>query len=106
MSRRAVRSVTPSRAASVGAEMPGCVCSSASVSSRRLVVLIAKTTPETRTVTDRVVRDPGVMTEKTLLRPVGLVNSPAFTHVAVVPPGMTTLYVGGQNAVDGEGRLI
>ena len=46
------------------------------------------------------------MTEKTLLRPVGLVNSPAFTHVAVVPPGMTTLYVGGQNAVDGEGRLI
>ncbi|GAA1538486.1 RidA family protein [Kribbella lupini] len=33
-------------------------------------------------------------------------NSPAFTHVAVVPPGMTTLYVGGQNAVDGEGRLI
>jgi enamine deaminase RidA (YjgF/YER057c/UK114 family) len=46
------------------------------------------------------------MTEKTLLRPEGLVNSPAFTHVAVVPPGMTTLYVGGQNAVDGEGRLI
>ncbi|GAB3826443.1 RidA family protein [Kribbella italica] len=46
------------------------------------------------------------MTEKTLLRPEGLVNSPAFTHVAVVPPGMTTLYVGGQNAVDGEGKLI
>ncbi|GAB2561364.1 RidA family protein [Kribbella endophytica] len=46
------------------------------------------------------------MTEKTLLRPAGLVNSPAFTHVAVVPPGMTTLYVGGQNAVDGEGKLI
>jgi enamine deaminase RidA (YjgF/YER057c/UK114 family) len=46
------------------------------------------------------------MTEKTLLRPEGLVNSPAFTHVAVVPPGMTTLYVGGQNAVDGESRLI
>ena len=45
------------------------------------------------------------MTEKTLLRPEGLVNSPAFTHVAVVPPGMTTLYVGGQNAVDGEGKL-
>ncbi|MGC4936653.1 RidA family protein [Kribbella sp. DT2] len=46
------------------------------------------------------------MTEKTLLRPEGLVNSPAFTHVAVVPAGMTTLYVGGQNAVDGEGKLI
>ncbi|MEV6287902.1 RidA family protein [Kribbella sp. NPDC051770] len=46
------------------------------------------------------------MTEKTLLRPEGLVNSPAFTHVAVVPAGMTTLYVGGQNAVDGAGRLV
>lgn len=32
-------------------------------------------------------------------------NSPAFSHVAVVPPGATTLYVGGQNAVDGAGAL-
>lgn len=33
-------------------------------------------------------------------------NSPAFTHVAVVPPGATTVYVGGQNAVDGDGVLV
>jgi enamine deaminase RidA (YjgF/YER057c/UK114 family) len=44
--------------------------------------------------------------EKTLLRPEGLVQSPAFTHVAVVPPGMTTVYVGGQNAVTGDGTLV
>ena len=43
---------------------------------------------------------------KTLLRPEGLVQSPAFTHVAVVPPGMTTVYVGGQNAVTGDGTLV
>lgn len=41
-----------------------------------------------------------------LLRPEGLVQSPAFSHVAVVPPGATTVYVGGQNAVDAEGRLV
>jgi hypothetical protein len=36
-----------------------------------------------------------------LLRPDGLVISPAFSHVAVIPPGATTIHVGGQNAVDG-----
>jgi enamine deaminase RidA (YjgF/YER057c/UK114 family) len=41
-----------------------------------------------------------------LLRPEGLVRSPAFSHVAVVPPGATTIYVGGQNAVDADGALI
>lgn len=41
-----------------------------------------------------------------LVRPEGLVASPAFSHVAVVPPGATTVYVGGQNAVDAEGRLV
>jgi enamine deaminase RidA (YjgF/YER057c/UK114 family) len=46
------------------------------------------------------------MAEKSLLRPEGLVRSPAFTHVAVVPPGATTVYVGGQNAVDGDGTLV
>jgi hypothetical protein len=46
------------------------------------------------------------MTEKSLLRPEGLVHSPAFSHVAVVPPGATTVYVGGQNAVDAEGTLV
>src|SRR6185312_694079 len=43
---------------------------------------------------------------KTLLRPEGLVRSPAFTHVAVVPPGMTTVHVGGQNAVTADGTLV
>ncbi len=46
------------------------------------------------------------MTEKSLLRPEGLVQSPAFSHVAVVPPGATTIYVGGQNAVDASGALV
>lgn len=43
---------------------------------------------------------------KSLLRPEGLVRSPAFSHVAVVAPGATTVYVGGQNAVDGDGTLV
>ena len=49
------------------------------------------------------------MTENSLmslLRPDGLVRSPAFSHVAVVPPGATTVYVGGQNAVDADGNLV
>jgi enamine deaminase RidA (YjgF/YER057c/UK114 family) len=46
------------------------------------------------------------MDEIRLLRPEGLVNSPAFSHVAVVPPGATTIYVGGQNAVDATGALV
>jgi enamine deaminase RidA (YjgF/YER057c/UK114 family) len=40
------------------------------------------------------------------IRPEGLVASPAFSHVAVVPPGATTIYVGGQNAVDANGSLV
>lgn len=40
------------------------------------------------------------------LRPQGLVSSPAFSHVAIVPPGATTIYVGGQNAVDADGTLV
>jgi enamine deaminase RidA (YjgF/YER057c/UK114 family) len=40
------------------------------------------------------------------IRPEGLVSSPAFSHVAVVPPGATTIYVGGQNAVDADGALV
>ncbi|HEY2694405.1 MAG TPA: Rid family hydrolase, partial [Pseudonocardiaceae bacterium] len=46
------------------------------------------------------------MTEISLLRPDGLVHSPAFSHVAVVPPGATTIYVGGQDAVDADGNLV
>jgi hypothetical protein len=38
------------------------------------------------------------MAQQSLLRPEGLARSPAFSHVAVVPPGATSVYVGGQNA--------
>src|SRR4051794_27116966 len=44
--------------------------------------------------------------EITRLQPAGLVVSPAFSHVAVVPAGATTIYVGGQNGVDDEGSLV
>lgn len=44
--------------------------------------------------------------EITRLQPAGLVQSPAFSHVAVVPPGATTIYVGGQNGVDETGRVV
>lgn len=40
------------------------------------------------------------------IRPEGLVNSPAFSQVAVVPPEATTIYVGGQNAVTADGSLV
>ncbi|WP_125774976.1 RidA family protein [Antribacter gilvus] len=46
------------------------------------------------------------MDEIELLQPEGLVRSPAFSHVAVVPPGATTIHVGGQNAVDRTGQLV
>ncbi|MBO9578337.1 MAG: RidA family protein [Microbacteriaceae bacterium] len=46
------------------------------------------------------------MSDIELLQPAGLVRSPAFSHVAVVPPGATTVYVGGQNAVDETGALV
>ena len=46
------------------------------------------------------------MTVTTLLRPDGLVHSPAFSHVAVIPSGVATIYVGGQNAVDASGTLV
>ena len=40
------------------------------------------------------------------LRPEGLVHSPAFSHVAVIPPDATIIHVGGQNAVDVDGNLV
>lgn len=46
------------------------------------------------------------MNEITLLSPDTLVNSPAFSHVAVIPANATTIYVGGQNSVDSAGTLI
>lgn len=42
----------------------------------------------------------------TFLQPPGLVHSPAFSHVAVVPAGMTTVYLGGQNGVDETGAVV
>jgi len=44
--------------------------------------------------------------EITRLQPDGLVVSPAFSHVAIVPPGATTIYVGGQNGVDASGAVV
>jgi enamine deaminase RidA (YjgF/YER057c/UK114 family) len=44
--------------------------------------------------------------EITRMQPPGLVVSPAFSHVAVVPPGATTIYVGGQNGVDDMGSVV
>jgi enamine deaminase RidA (YjgF/YER057c/UK114 family) len=41
-----------------------------------------------------------------LFQPDGLVKSPAFSHIAVVPPGATTIYVGGQNGVDESGAVV
>jgi enamine deaminase RidA (YjgF/YER057c/UK114 family) len=36
----------------------------------------------------------------------GLVRSPGFSHVAVIPPGSTTIHVGGQNGVDETGAVV
>ena len=44
--------------------------------------------------------------EITRIQPDGLVVSPAFSHVAVVPPGATTIYLGGQNGVDTTGAVV
>lgn len=40
------------------------------------------------------------------MNPAGLVSSPAFSHAVVVPPGATTIYVGGQNGVDETGAVV
>ena len=42
----------------------------------------------------------------TLLQPEGLITSPAFSHVAIVPAGATTIYLGGQNGVDESGKTV
>ena len=46
------------------------------------------------------------MTSISLLQPAGLVQSPAFSHVAILPPGATQILIGGQNAVDERGTLV
>jgi enamine deaminase RidA (YjgF/YER057c/UK114 family) len=41
-----------------------------------------------------------------LLAPDGLVESPAFSHVAVVSGPVRTIYVGGQDAVTADGENV
>ena len=40
------------------------------------------------------------------LNPQGLHRNPAFSNVAVVSGNVRTIYVGGQDAVDAEGRIV
>jgi enamine deaminase RidA (YjgF/YER057c/UK114 family) len=40
------------------------------------------------------------------LRPEGLLLSPAFSWVAVIPPGATTIHVGGIDATTADGTLV
>ena len=44
--------------------------------------------------------------EITFMQAAGLVLSPAFSHVAIVPAGAATIYVGGQNGVDASGSVV
>ena len=46
------------------------------------------------------------MTGIRIMRPDALFSVPAFSQVAVIPPGATTILVGGQNAVDRSGELV
>jgi enamine deaminase RidA (YjgF/YER057c/UK114 family) len=41
-----------------------------------------------------------------LLSPKGLVQSPAFSNVCVVSGPVRTIYVGGQDAVDADGKVV
>jgi enamine deaminase RidA (YjgF/YER057c/UK114 family) len=40
------------------------------------------------------------------LNPDGLPRNPAFSNVAVVSGSVRTIYIGGQDAVDGEGNIV
>jgi enamine deaminase RidA (YjgF/YER057c/UK114 family) len=40
------------------------------------------------------------------LNPEGLPRNPAFSNVAVVSGNVRTIYIGGQDAVDGEGNIV
>lgn len=46
------------------------------------------------------------MTPIRFMSPPHLVQSPAFNHVAVIPPDHATVVIGGQNAVDAAGALV
>lgn len=40
------------------------------------------------------------------LNPAGLNRNPAFSNVAIVSGNVRTIYIGGQDAVDGEGTIV
>ena len=40
------------------------------------------------------------------LSPEGLVRNPAFSHVAVTSGNIRTIYIGGQDAIDGDGNIV
>lgn len=40
------------------------------------------------------------------LNPDGLNKNPAFTNVVVVSGNVKTVYIGGQNALDGSGKIV
>jgi enamine deaminase RidA (YjgF/YER057c/UK114 family) len=40
------------------------------------------------------------------LNPEGLVKNPAFNHAAVVSGAVRTIYVGGQDAITGDGEIV
>ena len=40
------------------------------------------------------------------LNPEGMLRSPAFSQAIAVDPGMRLLFIGGQNGVDAEGKVV
>jgi enamine deaminase RidA (YjgF/YER057c/UK114 family) len=40
------------------------------------------------------------------LKPAGMHHNPAFSQAILVPAGARTLLIGGQNAVDADGRVV
>ena len=69
---------------------------------------MSSSTVEVKPGRDSFARSPGTMhvMDITFLQPAGLVASPAFSHVAIVPAGATTIFVGGQNGVDDTGAIV
>ena len=69
---------------------------------------MSSSTVEVKPRRDSFARSSGTMhvMDITFLQPAGLVSSPAFSHVAIVPAGATTIFVGGQNGVDDTGAIV
>jgi enamine deaminase RidA (YjgF/YER057c/UK114 family) len=49
---------------------------------------------------------PGMDGRVEFLNPEGLPRNPAFSNVAVVSGNVRTIYVGGQDALDAEGKVV